>query len=418
MLLEQTQSYIFLKLKYFITMTLICIGFSVKASEPVIASYYSSNNDPVAVSMLPASKLSHILYAFLALCGDNKGANEDIQKAIALACVGKAPYSAVIFNEEQVKAELDAFRLLKSQHPHLRILPSFGGWTLSYPFHGLAKSESARKHFVRSAVALIAQYDVFDGIDIDWEFPGGGGNSQITLSGEDAQQEKLSFTLLMQDLRNALDKLSSKTNVDYQLTAAVNGSKNKTQAIDWRNTAPFMDYIFAMTYDFAVGNGQAAHHTNLFTKDQNSLSTEVMINNLLSAGVPANKLVVGVAFYTRGWKNSGWQDNDFSKKSKAISIEGYSYKELQNTPPTGYQYGYDTQAEAAYYFNPTNNGFISFDDPRSIQSKATFVKNKKLAGLFSWQIMQDNGDLLNAMYQGMHSNIAKDDKHNLILGRE
>jgi GH18 family chitinase len=390
----------------FLILLFVCLPGNAK--QAVVASYYMAAGDPVAVSQLPAEKLSHILYAFIALCGDseggdNRGANEATQKAIAIACEGKAPYSAVLFNEQAAMTELAAFRQLKKQHPHLRILPSFGGWTLSQPFHGMAKSESARKHFVQSAIDIIVQHDVFDGIDIDWEYPGGGGNSQNALNGQQAQQEKKIFTMLMRELRTKFNELTQRTGRNYQLTAAVSGSKMRVQAIDWPATAPVMDYIFAMTYDFAVGDGQAGHHTNLFSLEQDSLSTATMINNLINAGIPASKLVVGVAFYGRGWNNSGWQGNGFDESHNAVSNGSYQYKSLITIPPEGYEYGYDAQSEAAYFYNKVTKGFISFDDKRSVQAKTKWAKNNRLAGVFSWQIMDDNGDLLDAMYQGMQS---------------
>jgi chitinase len=394
--------------KYLLSI-LLFICFSTTAKQPIVASYYVSAANPDAVSQLPADKLSHILYAFIALCGDNSGANETMQKAIAVACEGKKPYSAVIYNEKAAITEFAAFKKLKQQHPHLRVLPSFGGWTLSQPFHGMVRSESARKHFVQSAVDLIAKHDVFDGIDIDWEYPGGGGNSQKILKGADAQREKQVFTLMMFELREKLSELTQSTGKSYQLTAAVSGSHLKTHAIDWQTAIRVMDYVFVMTYDFAVGDGRAGHHTNLFDSNKNRQSTEGMINNLLQAKVPAHKLVVGVAFYGRGWTNSGWQGSGFSGSQNAISTGSYRYKELMVNPPKGFEYGYDAQSEAAYFYNAKTNGFISFDDPRSTKAKVDWARSKGLAGVFSWQIKQDNGELLDAMYQGMHSHKIESD---------
>ena len=409
MLMKHPRTILFSKLMCVFFINFICVGFTVSATQPVVASYYMAAGNPEAVSKLPADKLSHILYAFIALCGDNSGANGATQKAIATACKGKAPYSAVVYNEKAAITEFSAFKKLKQQHPHLRVLPSIGGWTLSQPFHGMAKSGSAFKVFVQSAVDLIAKHDVFDGIDIDWEYPGGGGNSQKVLSAADAQREKQVFTLMMYELREKLSELTQKTGRSYQLTAAVSGSHLKTQAIDWQAAIRVMDYVFAMTYDFAVGDGRAGHHTNLFDSNKNSLSTEAMINNLLQAKVPAHKVVLGVAFYGRGWTNSGWQGNGFEGNHNAISTGSYRYKELVENPPKGYAYGYDLQSEAAYFYHAQTKGFISFDDPRSTKAKADWAKSKGLAGVFSWQIKQDNGELLDAMYQSMHSHKIESD---------
>ncbi|MCV6606259.1 MAG: glycosyl hydrolase family 18 protein, partial [Porticoccaceae bacterium] len=152
-------------------------------AEPVVGSYYAANGTPQEIPQLPGDKLTHILYAFLALCGDNSGAGETTRKALSKACNGKQDFEAVLINGDQTIADLTAFKQLKHKHPHLVLLPSFGGWTLSQPFHDMALKDEYRQRFVRSALALVEHHQVFDGIDIDWEFPGGGGATQPSLSG-------------------------------------------------------------------------------------------------------------------------------------------------------------------------------------------------------------------------------------------
>lgn len=390
------------------------VSTTLSANTPVVASYYAASGKPELVKQLPAEKLTHVLFAFLAVCSgnekrdENDHANIQTQKAIKLACENKPPYSAVIYNEQQYAKELIAFAELKQKHPHLKLLPSVGGWLLSQPFHSMVKSTESKNQFVKSMLNILHKYPVFDGIDIDWEYPGGGGASQIKLKGDVALNEKKMFTLLMHDLRQGLDSLSTTTQKTYLLSAAVSGAKDKVNAIDWKNSAPYMDLVFVMTYDFAVGDGRAGHHTNLFTNNnlhpQNlglQLSVKSMITNLLASDVPANKLVVGVAFYARGWIHSGWSSEHFAHQNKAISTGSYQYKDLVSKPPDGYIAGYDNKAQAAFLYNAVDDGFISFDNPRSIQAKAQFVKENDLAGLFSWQIMQDNGELLDAMHKHM-----------------
>ncbi|MBC3765464.1 glycoside hydrolase family 18 protein [Neptunicella marina] len=385
------------------TKLLICLALfvvnSVHAKQAVIASYYASDGNIEAIKQLPAHKLTHILYAFIAICGDNSGADKQTQLAIKKACKDKKNYSAVLFNPA-AKAELDAFKQLKQQHAQLKVLPSFGGWILSQPFHDIVKTQDNLAYFVKSAVELIAEYDVFDGIDIDWEYPGGGGNQQPILDGAAADNERIQYTNMMKLLRHKMDQLALKTGRTYLLSAAVNGMPYKVNAIDWRGVIPYMDYVFAMTYDFAVGDGRAAHHTNLFSDASGSMSASAMLENLLVAGVPSQKLVMGAAFYGRGWTQSGWQGEAFADNSQSVSTGSYQYRELIDQPPAGYVYGFDKKAQAPYFYNSANDGFISFDDARSIEAKARWAKQKDLAGIFSWQIRQDNGDLLDAMLKG------------------
>ena len=53
----------------------------------------------------------------------------------------------------------------------VEVMPSIGGWTLSDNFPTIAASASRREHFANQCVKLIDNYG-FDGIDLDWEYPG------------------------------------------------------------------------------------------------------------------------------------------------------------------------------------------------------------------------------------------------------
>ncbi|MEL7049400.1 MAG: glycosyl hydrolase family 18 protein, partial [Pseudomonadota bacterium] len=270
--------------------------------DPIVASYYSSTGSPDKVAAIPAEKLSHVLYAFLTLCGDHRTAGEIAAARVTKACQGKPDFTATLIGGPSETAELAAFETLKENHPHLKVLASFGGWTLSAPFRDMAKTDAGRRHFVRTAIDVIKNNHAFDGIDIDWEYPGGGDNSSAPLGPEAAATERYVFRAMMRELRIGLDRLSVKTGRTYSLSAAVSGAARQTASIDWAGTAPHMNMVFAMTYDFAVSDGTAAHHTNLYpVPGKTALSGAQMIDNLQTAGVPNRKLVLGAAFYGRGW---------------------------------------------------------------------------------------------------------------------
>jgi GH18 family chitinase len=153
----------------------------------------------------------------------------------------KKPFTAVIVDQESALevdfGEVDVnyqghfaqFAQLKKSHLELKILPLFGGWTMPEPFHAMAKDPENVKWFAKTAVELIAKYDFFDGIDLDWEYPVGGGlttspwNPETKLSDEDKLTEKQAITRLVKELRQNMDALGSKTNMQVYLCGSCRG---------------------------------------------------------------------------------------------------------------------------------------------------------------------------------------------------
>lgn len=415
------------------------LAFSANAQANVVAGYfadwqYANADNPYVVSDIPADKLTHIIYAFLSMCGPHTGASDKVQQQIAQQCEGKAPYTAIIVDkkaalEEDFGAvEVDVnyqghfaqLAQLKSDHPTIKILPSFGGWTMSEPFHAMAKDPKAIEHFSKTAVDLIAKYDFFDGIDLDWEYPGGGGlttspwNPDTKLSDEQKASERAAFTQLVKVLRADLDILTKQTEREYELSTAV-GVGAKAAQIDWQAASPYLTNMFAMTYDFLGGWGtQTGHTTNLHATERSwwGMGADVFINQMIEQGIPSEKLVIGAAFYGRGWQGTQAYNGELPKGDLqsdggapfGTGENGYfmfwdlvkNYGDKQ-----GYQYKYDEQAQAPYLWNPDSKVFISFEDQRSIKAKAAWAKSANLGGIFTWELSGDpTGELVDAMNEG------------------
>lgn len=380
------------------------------------------------VADMPADKLTHILYGFIPICGPNdslNAANPSGYATLQKECQGKPDYSVTIFDrfaalekaypgdspQSPYKGNFGQLAKLKESNPNLKILPSLGGWTLSDPFYSLAASAAHRKTFIDSTIAFLKTYTFFDGIDVDWEYPGGGGASATLGSAADAAN----YTTLMKELREALDKLGSENSRSYLLTTAVGCGPPQIAAVDYMTAAQHLDYIFAMTYDFyGAWSNVLGHHTALHPSENNSTNegynTSSAITKLLSAGVPANKLVLGVAMYGRGWK--GVQSNDPSPfagmgqgaiaGSWEPGIIDYKHIVEKYAGPSGqgiggFSYSYDTKAEAPFLYNASTGELITYDDKRSTKAKRDYAAGLGLAGLFSWEIDADNGDILAAM---------------------
>lgn len=352
-------------------------------------------------------------------------------------CEGKEPYTAILVDTEAAlekdfgpvsvgvpyKGHFAQLAELKKQHPDLKILPSFGGWTMSEPFHAMAKNQQAMDQFSKTAVELVAQYDFFDGIDLDWEYPGGGGlttspwNPDTKLTDEQKAQERDAFTYLVKTMRGDLDALAKKTKREYELSTAV-GVGPKAAGIDWKAAQPYLTNMFAMTYDFLGGWGQqTGHTTNLHATDRSwwGMGADVFINQMIELGIPSEKLVIGAAFYGRGWQGT----KDFSgglPTQDLLSEKGAQFGTGENgyfmfwdlmknySAKQGYEYKYDEQSQAPYLWNPEKKVFISFEDQRSIKAKADWAKQTNLGGIFTWELSGDpKGELVEVMYKEMQN---------------
>ncbi|NUW70482.1 glycosyl hydrolase family 18 protein [Vibrio coralliilyticus] len=411
------------------------------------------------VDNIPADNLTHILYGFIPICGPNesvKSVGGNSYNALMTACKGVPDYEVVIHDpwaayqksfpqagheySSPIKGNYAMLMALKQRNPDLKIIPSIGGWTLSDPFFDFT-TKANRDTFVASVKRFLTTWKFYDGVDIDWEFPGGGGAAPDL---GDPVNDGPAYIALMQELRAMLDQLEADTGRTYELTSAIGVGYDKIEDVNYGDAVQYMDYIFAMTYDFYGGwNNVPGHQTALYCGtfmrpgqcdgtgvDENgeaykgpAYTTDNGIQLLLAQGVPANKLVVGTAMYGRGWEgvtpDTLTDPNDpmtgtGTGKLKGSTAQGVwedgviDYKGVKsfmlgadNTGINGFEYGYDAQAEAPWVWNRSTGQLITFDDDRSVKAKGAYVRDLGLAGLFSWEIDADNGDILNAMHEGL-----------------
>ncbi|GGX74991.1 glycosyl hydrolase family 18 protein [Saccharospirillum salsuginis] len=386
-------------------------------------------------SDIPAENLTHLYYGFIPICGPNSSlqdANPSGYSALVSQCEGKQDYEVVVHDkfaaleksypgdqwDQPIRGIFAQMYRLKQAHPDLVILPSVGGWTLSDPLYDIGTDPAARQVFIDSMIAFIKKYDFFDGIDIDWEFPGGGGANPDLGSPEDGQ----GFVTLMQELRVALDELEAETGRTYQLTAAMSGGVEKLSAVGdgWDDAAQVMDHINLMTYDYyGAWNNVLGHQTGLYPAPDAAkpgFSAHEAVQYMLSENVPPQKLSLGVAMYGRGWKGvtGGQPDYPFTGTGGG-AIEGsweagiQDYKDIESEVMggpagdgiNGYQVYWDDTAQASYAWDYTNGNLLTFDTQRSVEAKGDYVLQNNLGGLFAWEIDADNGHILNSMNSGL-----------------
>ena len=404
-----------------------------KHTDKVVAAYFPEwgvYDRNFTVDKIPVANLNHILYGFIPICGGD-GINDSAKASGALeslkrACAGREDYTVAIHDpwaalqkpqqgvtgwDEPYKGNYGQLMAMKKANPNLKILPSVGGWTLSDPFFQM-DNKVLRDRFVGSVKEFLKTWKVFDGVDIDWEFPGGGGeNAKLG----NPQTDKATYTALMHDLRAMLNELSAETGRTYELTTAIGAGKDKIEDVDYTNAQQYIDHIFLMSYDYygAWSNTELGHQTALYGSSWNpatNYTTDNAVKAMLDQHVQPGKIVVGAAMYGRGWTGvHGYNgDNPFTGTATGpiagtweAGIVDYRVIANQMKGKPGWEYKYDAAAEAPYLFNKSTGELLSYDDARSVAAKGKYVLDKNLGGLFAWSVESDNGDILNAMNESL-----------------
>lgn len=291
---------------------------------------------------------------------------------------------------------------LKKKNPSLSVLISVGGWLGSGNFSDMALTPQSRKIFIDSVMDFISHHDL-DGLDIDWEYPGMPGAGH-TFRTEDTQN----FTLLLKELRTRLNKHPMADGRRLYLTIAAGASDEYLQHTQMLNVQRYVDAVNLMAYDFneAPSNGLTGHQSALFTDpaDPNKNSADAAVRAFQRAGVPAQKLILGVPFYGRAWEQVGSENNGLYQPGKPSSRDFIPYATIDSTMiGHGYTRYWDQAASAPYLYNPGQKIFVSFDDSESLAAKCSYVLSHKLGGLMFWKYSDDpGGELIRDIERGLH----------------
>ncbi|RSM71543.1 chitinase [Actinoplanes sp. ATCC 53533] len=342
-----------------------------------------------------AAGLTHLNYAFGKVADGGCAVGDkwaDYEKPIAAA---DSVDGVADVPGRGLRGTFGQLRKLKARHPGLKVIWSFGGWTGSTGFTAAAGDPRAFAASCRELLTDSRWADLFDGIDIDWEYPNACG-LVCDKSGPGA-------------LAALVTALRAELGPERLITAAVPGGLGKLAATDYAAAARGADWLSAMTYDFfgtgtGAGTGPTAPHSPLTAYPgipRDSATTDAAISELLASGVPAAKVLLGVGFYGRGWTGVGTaapgsRGTGPAPGSYERGMEDYSV--LRETcPPTG------TIGGTAYAL--CRGQWWGYDTPETIKTKMAYARSKGLGGAFAWELSGDTEDaqLVGAMAAGLRT---------------
>ncbi len=370
-----------------------CSGNAMPTRPRRIVAYYAGWTNKTkhhTQADIPADQLTHINYAFGLIDSDGRAMLGDAEVDTGHAM----PSAAGVLggNFRQLKD-------LKERHPHLRTLISIGGWTGSGRFSDAGATEQGRRTFAASCVELFLTRwpGVFDGIDIDWEYPVGGGMPQNGYRPEDRQN----CTLLFQELRHQLDALGMETGRRYLLTAAMPaGRERPVECFELREAAAILDWMNVMTYD--MDGSQRSGFTNFNAPlrptredprppaERVASSVEGTVRGYEEAGVPRERIVVGVPFYGRGFTGVPARNNGlYQPFTGAMSVPYHAV--VSDYLPTSRQFRHP-EADVPWLYDAGTGRMLSYDDPASIAEKTDYVIAEDLGGIMVWELSEDDAD--------------------------
>ncbi len=358
---------------------------SAFAAAPPIAAYYDGR---IPVAKIPASQLSDVIYAF-AEPGDD------------LLCLEPTA------KQKKTFAQL---RRLRTNHPHLRLLVSIGGWNAAPQFSDIALTVDSRAAFAKSCIERYVVQQGFDGIDLDWEFPVHGGTNKSRPA------DRKHATQLVRAFRRQLDTLGKAHHRDYLLTIATpagrwqkGGAYAVTDSYNLAAIAPHVDWFNVMTYDmnniFSPVTGfntplKANPHDPTPDPARKWDNIEAAVAFYKAHGVPAGKIMLGFAFYGRGFKGvSSANAGRYSKYTGGYPEVGWRKIRSQFLTDPAWVRHWSKSAQAPWVYNAKKDIFFTYDDPMSMAIKAKFARRAHLRGAMIWVLGEDDAQhsLLNAL---------------------
>jgi chitinase len=370
-------------------------------------------------------KLTHMLYAFWNIDENSceiVSVDEfaDFERTIPVdsnTCVTNQAWA----EDQSTQGTIHAYTTMRQQAPHMKLLLSVGGWSMSSTFSKCSKNASDRAKIIQSVKAFLEKYD-FDGIDYDWEYPGanrtdGDGIPKFASKWYfDVEHDRQSYIDLLKETRTMLTELGAEKNKYYLQTIAIGMGPDKIEYLadmyrDAETMSTSLDFINMMTYDFHGGWGEVplGHNSPLHPPTNNNpanvgMSVQESVERMMELVGDQfhKKLVMGLPSYGRSIKVPAGTDiesalasaqtlpleSSTTVKSWENGVVSYWHQEWYASQP-GWEVKYDSDAKGHYLWNESESVFMSYDKPEDITTKVEWLNSKNLGGAMFWEMDDD-----------------------------
>lgn len=268
----------------------------------------------------------------------------------AFGLVDQNTFDRIIILNESRFAQIAA---LKEENPEINILLSLGGWGAG-GFSEMAADSVKRKAFALDCKRIVDKYNI-DGIDVDWEYPS-SDEAGISATPDDINN----FTLLIKDIREAIGS-------DKILTIATIAD---ALYVDFPAVIDYLDMVNIMAYDIAR---PPYHHSPLYRSSHaGRITTEEAVYAHIKAGVPPEKLVLGIPLYGHGIDSLP----DYTYYADILKLENYTFH-------------WDDTAKVPYMTDSEGKFVLCYEDTNSVRIKCNYIREKKLRGIMYWEYTLD-----------------------------
>ncbi|XP_055474134.1 chitinase-like protein 3 [Psammomys obesus] len=343
---------------------LMCYYNNVAQNRPKLGSFSPSDIDPCLCT--------HLIYAFAGMRNNR-----------------------ITMKRMSDLTDYQALNALKNRNIELKTLLAVGGWDFGpAPFTAMVSTPHNRQIFINSVINFLRQYG-FDGLNLDWQFPGSHGSPA---------KDKHLLTVLVQKMHEAFEQEAiEKNSPRLMLTATVAGAIPTIQSgYEIPQLSHSLDYIQVMTYNLhGSQDGYTGGNSPLYKSINDSgintfLNVDYIMTYWNENGAASEKLIVGFPTYGQTFTLSDPSNTGIGAPTASAGVLGpytemsgtWAYYEICTFLNDGATEAWDAAQEVPYAYQ--GNKWVGYDNVKSFHIKAEWLKQNNLGGAMLWTLDMDD----------------------------